>query len=100
MFGRGDVEEGLVEGDRFDQRCLLLEYRHDRVRRFDVAIEVTRHVDPVRAEPSSDRERHRGPDAEGACLVGRGHHHAAFVRAIAADDHRFAAVLGMVALLD
>src|SRR5206468_1024352 len=66
----------------------------------DIPIEVARHVDAVGAEPSSDGKGHRRANPEGTRLVRGRHHDSSLVRAIAADDHRLAAELGMVALLD
>src|SRR5947209_12260939 len=100
MLRGGHVEEGLIERDRLDERSSLGEYRHDRIGCFDVTIEVAGHVDAVGAKPSSDREGHCRPDAEGPRLIGGRHHDPSLAGPVPADDHRLAAVLGMVALFD
>ena len=77
----GDVEVGLVERERLDERRHLAEDREHRGRRRLVAREVGRHDDERRAQPDGPGHRHRRADAEGARLVARRGHHAAADRA-------------------
>src|SRR5256885_10295738 len=100
MLGRRYVEEGFVERDGLDERRALVEDRQDRIRRLEIAVEVSRDVDPLRAQAPRDGEGHRRSHPEDARLVGRRHDDPSLVRAVPADYHRLAAVLGMVALLN
>src|SRR6266542_1900387 len=99
IFGRGHVEERLVERDGLHEGCAFGEERHDRIGRFRVTHGVAGDEDAVRAEPAGGAQGHRRANAEPARLVRGRAHHAAVVRTTA-DDHGLAAVFGMVALLD
>ena len=94
----GDIEIGLVERERFDERSVLGEDRADLMRDRPIDVEPRFHEDQLRALPPGGHRRHGGPDAETAGLVARGRHDPALARA--ADRDRLAAKLRIVPLLD
>ena len=95
----GDVEIGLVERQRLDQRRDRAEEAEHRVGHRLVLGEVGPDDDQVRAQPHGPRHRNRRPDAELARLVaGGGDHAAAFGPAAHGDGP--AAQLRAIALLD
>jgi hypothetical protein len=94
----GDVEVGLVERERLDQRRHGAEEREHLGRHGPVFTEIGRHHRELRTEPDRTRHRHGGAHAERASLVARGGHHAAALRP-AADGDRLPAQFRPVALL-
>jgi hypothetical protein len=92
-----DVEIGLVERQRLDQRRVLQEDRADLARHLLVDVEARLDEHQLRAEPLGGRRRHGRAHAELARLVACRHHHAAL--AAAADRDRLAAQRRVVALL-
>ena len=97
-LGAGEIEERLVERDRLHQRREAREDREHLARHRRVLAHVAAQEDPVGTEPPRLEARHRRVHAEDARLVARRRHHAARPRP--ADDHRLAAQLRPVALLD
>ena len=94
----GDVEIGLVERERLDQRRVLGEDRPDLLRHRPVDVEPRLHEDQLGAFPPGGDRRHGRADAELAGLVARGRDDAPLARA--ADRDRLAAQLRIVPLLD
>ena len=94
----GDVEERLVDAEPLDVRGQVVADRHDLVRVVDVAVEVGRQHDGVRAPPQRDRHRHRRVHAIRAGLVGRRGHHRS--RRWMPHDHRLALELRVIEQLD
>ena len=90
----GDVEERLVERERFDDVGHGVEGRHDRLGDLGVAGEVGFDDDRLRTEPAGLAHRHRRGHAEPARLVGRRQHHGPVPAA--ADDDRLPAQVGPV----
>jgi hypothetical protein len=97
VHARGDVEEGLVEREPFDQVRELSKHLEHQRRDLAIALEARRHDDCLRAAPERLAHGHRGMHAEATNLVARGRDHAASARA--ADDHRLSGELRPVALL-
>ena len=64
------VEKGLVDRQRFDQRCDLVEHAHDLARERHVSIEVRGHDDRLRAQAQRLPDRHGSSNTERASLVG------------------------------
>ena len=96
--GPGDVEEGLVERQRFDQRGDIPHDRHDLPGRLAVVLEAVRNDDQIRAQPPGAHHRHRRVDPEPPRLVGRRRDHAP---ASGPTDHDRTPTQGrIVALLD
>ena len=95
-----DVQEGLVDRDRLDERREPPQDRQDLLADPAVLAAVDRQEDPMRAERAGGPQRHRRVDAEDPRLVARGAHDAALVGPAATDDHGLAAELGPIALLD
>ncbi len=94
----GDVEERLVDAEPLDVRGQVVADRHDLVRVVDVAVEVGRQDDGVRASPERDRHRHRRVHPVGAGLVRRRGDHRS--RRRMPHDHRLALELRVVEQLD
>ncbi len=96
-FGAGEIEKGLVDRQRLDQR----REREHRLAHLAAGFDVFRHVRPdhhrVRAAAQRLEHRHGGADAIGARHVAAGGDHAALA---AADDHRLVDQRGIVAFLD
>ena len=89
-----DVEEGLVDGERLDERRGVVEHREHRPAGGGVGVHPGRHDDRVGAQRPRLTAAHGAPHAAGPGLVARGHDDPA------ADDHRLAPQRGVVALLD
>ena len=70
-----DVEEGLVEGERLDERCVAAVDGEDRPGELPVALEARREEDALGAEPSGLHGGHRRADAEAPGLVAGGADH-------------------------
>jgi hypothetical protein len=87
--GGGQVDEGLVEGERLDQLGLLPKSFHDKPAGRAVHLEASAQEGRVRASSPRLGGAHRRPHAVHARLVRRGRHHA--TRPYAAHDHRLAA---------
>ena len=81
-----DVEERLVDGERFDQRGEPAVDGEDRVGDLRIAGHADGQEDPLRAEPLRGRRRHRRMDPEFSRRVRSGRHDAATL--VAAHDHR------------
>ena len=96
--GGGEVDEGLVERQRLDQRGELAQHLHDPLARVAVGVEAPAEERGVRTAGARLAARHRRADAVAPGLVRRGGHHAP--PAGAADDDGLAAQRGLVALLD
>ena len=96
----GHVEERLVDRDRLHLGREPAQDRHDLAADLLVLAPVDRQEHALRAQAARRPQRHRRVDAELAGLVRRRGHDAALVRPAAADDHRPAAQLRPVALLD
>ena len=94
----GDVEIRLVERERLNERRVLGEDRPDLPRDRPIDVEPRLHEDQVGTLPLRADGGHRGADAESPRLIARGGHDAPLARA--ADRHRLAAKIGIVALLD
>ena len=84
--GSGHVQEGLVQGQRFDQRRVATEYRHHTAAHLAVVAVVPRQEHEVRAEATCPRGRHRRVDAVDPGLVGGRCDHGA--RTLTADHDR------------
>jgi len=65
----GDIEEGLVQRDRLDERRVLREERHHRLGGLAVALVVSGDEHPLRAQLRRRPERHRRAHAERTSLV-------------------------------
>ncbi len=90
-----EVEEGLVERERLDERGVGAVDGEDRPRLLPVAVEVGLQEHRLRAAAAGKGRRHRRVDAEVPSFVaGRGHHPAS--GGVAADHHRFADERGIV----
>ncbi len=94
----GDVEEGLVQGERLDERSEGLEDGEDLLAGGGVDVHARGHHYRRGSELEGLRHAHRAPYAEAADLVRRRQHHAA--PRVATDDDGLAAKLPPVALLD
>ena len=96
-LGAGQIEEGLVDRERLDQR----RQRLHGLAHLAADADIFRHVGPdhgrMRAQRQRLEHRHRRAHAIGARDVAGGRHHAALA---AADDHGLVGDLGIVALLD
>src|SRR6202171_3808359 len=87
----GEIEVGLVERDRLDDRRVAIEDGEDRLRGLSVRREVTGNEDGVWTEAPRSAERHRRADAERSGFVrGRGNHAPLALDAGPTDDHRLA----------
>jgi len=73
----GDVEVGLVQRQRLDDRRVLFEDLADLLTDRLVDLEAGLHEDQVWALPLRRHRRHRRAYAELARFVARGRHHAA-----------------------
>src|SRR5258706_511779 len=93
-----DIEVGLVERQRLDERGAGVQDRHHLLRDRAVAREVGAHDDEPGAQAQRAGHRDGRAHAEGARLVARRGHHAARLRR-PADRDRPAAKLRVVALL-
>ncbi len=89
-----DVEERLVDRERLDQRCGVVEHREDGAAGVGVRVHAGRHHDRVGTQGQGLPAVHRAPHAAGPGLVAGRHHDAA------PDDDRPAPQLRVVALLD
>ena len=96
-LGAGEVEEGLVERERLDQRGQLEHHGADGAGDLEVALHPGRHHHRLGAELQRLEHRHGGADALDAGDVAGGGDDAA---AAAADDDRAVAQARVVALLD
>ena len=96
----GDIEERLVDRDGLDERRVAPQDRHHVAADVQVLAPVDGEEDGVGTAPAGLAQRHRRVDAEAARLVAGGRHDAALVRPAPAHDHRLAAQLGAIALLD
>ncbi len=96
-LGAGEIEEGLVDRQRLDQRREIEHQGAHLAADADVFRHVGRHDGGVRAQPAGLEHRHRRFHPEGAGDIAGGRHHAA---PPAADDHRLVVQGGIVALLD
>jgi hypothetical protein len=94
----GHVEEGLVDGERLDQRRDALADREDALAHLGIALEAALDDGGLRAQPLGTGHGHRGTASEAPRLVARRRDDAA--RAVVPDEHRTAAQLGPVELLD
>ena len=95
--GRLEVDEGLVERQRLDERADLAEQRHHRAAGVAVGVEPAGEEGGVGTAPARLGRGHRRVDPERARLVRRRRHDAP--AAGAADHDRLAAQRGLVALL-
>jgi len=95
--GAGEVEEGLVEGERFDDGGERVHHRADRAGGFDVGVEAGLHDDGFGAELQGLEHRHGGFHALDAGDVAGGGDDAA---AAAADDDGLVREGRVVAFLD
>ena len=86
------VEEGLVDGDRFDQRRGVVEDLEHRLAGRRIGLHPGWHHHRLRAQLPGLPAAHRGPHAVRLRLVAGGQHHPG------ADDHRPAAQPRVVAL--
>ena len=93
----GDVEIGLVEAERLDQRRVIGEDRADLVRDRAIGVEARLDEDELGAAALGGDRGHGRADAVFARLVARRRDHAAH---LAADRDRLAPQLRIVALLD
>lgn len=93
----GDIEERLIERERFDERCHRLEDLVDLGAHLRIQLVVTREEDHVRAQSTGSGRRHRGVQTEAAGLV-RGCRDDAS-RPGATDHHRLPAQVGSLAQL-
>jgi hypothetical protein len=91
-----DVEIGLVERQRFDQRRVVEEDGADLARHFLVDVEARLHEHQLGAQPLGRGRGHGRAHTEGAGLVACRHHHAALPPA---HRHGTAAQCRIVALL-
>jgi hypothetical protein len=94
----GDVEIGLVQRQRFDDRRVLREDVADLPADGFVDLETRPHENQVRTLPLGGDGRHRRSDPKFAGLVACRSYHAAFRRA--ADRDRLASKIRIVPLLD
>ena len=76
----GDVEIGLIERERLDQRGVLGKNLADLTRHRFVDVEMRWHENQLRAFSLRRHRRHGGVDAEFAGLVARGRHDSALAR--------------------
>jgi hypothetical protein len=83
--GAGHVEEGLVEGQRLDQRCVRAEHVHHAPADLAVVTVVPGQEHGPRAEPPRPDRGHGRVDAVHPCLVRGGGHDATVPGA--PDDH-------------
>ena len=98
-FLAGQVQVGLVQRDRLDERRVAVEDPEDRLRGLAIGGEVAGHEDRGGAEAAGPAEGHRRPHPEGARLVRGGGHHAAFPgHPGAANNHRLPTKLGAAQL--
>ncbi len=98
LAGGREVDEGLVERQRFDQRGEVLEDRHHDPAGRPVGAEPAGEERGVGAQPARLVHRHRGVHAVRPSLVRGGGDHPALAEA--ADDDGSAAQRRLVALLD
>jgi hypothetical protein len=96
--GTCDVEEGLVEGQRLDQRRVGAQDGHHRPRSLAVALEVAADDHQFGAQAAGPHHRHRAVDPEASGLVrGSGDDPSA---SLAPHDHRPSLQRRIVPLLD
>lgn len=96
-FGAGEIEEGFIERERFDEGGKLGHHRADLARDLDVMGHAGFDHDGFGAASAGLEHRHGGPDPAGAGEVAGGGDHAALA---AADDERHIRKLRIVPLFD
>src|SRR4051812_29780364 len=96
-LGAGEIEEGLVDRERLDQRRQRLHGLAYLAPNPDIFRHVRRDHGGMRAGFQRLVHRHGRPHAVGAGDVAGGRHHAALAPA---DDHGLVGDVGIVALLD
>ena len=94
----GDIEIGLVEGQRLDEWRVAGEDRPDLLRDLLIDLKARLHKNEAGTPALGRDRRHRRVDAERSRLVAGRSHHSSGVWA--AHSHRLAAKLRIVALLD
>ena len=73
----GDIQEGLIDAQPFDQRGHVVEDRHDLSRQHPILLEMRFEHDRTRAQTHGPRQRHCRAHAILAGRVVRGGHHRA-----------------------
>src|SRR5262249_27168541 len=94
----GNIEIGLIERQRLNDRRVLCENRANLRRNLFIDIEPRLDQNKFRASPVRRYRRHGRAGTEFARFIARGRHHAPLERA--ADGNRLATQLRIVALFD
>ena len=94
----GKIEKRLVQRQRFNERRIVGQNRHDLRRNRSILIMVTGNENSLRTLPTGCFHRHRRLHAKFPRFIRRSRHNAAPTDS--AYDERLAAILRMIALLD